>query len=277
MIDSKNIQAYINFLHFKKYLLPATQVLLEKWASLSDAEVRQNIDALYTHWGIANETAAAYELEFITSSTKQDVSIPSEAVAILAVHNDEPVVTENSIPKNNTRKYAVMGICLLLIIAAIFWFNKKEEPTGPPSETALEQELKQAQETISQEQLIRDQRDSLQQVAKQKQLEKVQDFKANRNKYVQQSVSYDYDKMFGGIKKVAITVNNKSDFKLNEVVVQLQYIKKNGEVYESQKVSVYNVQPHKTATVAGPSSKRGTKMSSTIISVQSDELEESIK
>jgi len=274
MMDHNNIQAYINFLHFKKYLLPASNVLLEKWGSLSDAEIQGNLLALYNHWGIAAETAKAYEEEFHSLAANGSQASTPPPIETNTNLSAEPFDEINALPppKNNTRKYAYIGIVIVLIVAAIYWYTTKTEEVKPPSESALEQELKQAKETISQEQFIRDQRDSLEQIAKQRELEKIRDFESNKAKYVQQSVSYDYDGMFGGIKKVEVTVNNKSDFKLNEVVVQLQYIKKNDEVYETKNISVYNVSPHKTATVAAPSSKRGTKMKSTIVSVQSDEL-----
>lgn len=65
---------------------------------------------------------------------------------------------------------------------------------------------------------------------------------------------------FGGISKLELTVNNSSDYNLNLVVVQLDYIKANKEVYKTENLYFRDVAANSTATLDAPKSSRGNKI-----------------
>lgn len=283
MIATGNIQAYINFLHFKKYLLPATEALLAKWASLSDAEIRENLDGLYGHWGFDANAARAYEAEFLAMqqttgaplATPQPQAVAPPKAPLLTPPAYEGNIENSRDRSGNTVWYILTGIVLLLIAAGGIWWYNSHQPleAAQDKETQLIQKVEQANLAADRERRIREQRDSLQLQQTLEKEQKIYDFKANQGKYIQHKINYDYDGMFGGIKNVSVTVSNQSDFKMNEVTVQLQYIKKNGDLYETKKVSVYNIPARQSRTITAPGSKRGTKMQSRIIGIQSDETE----
>jgi hypothetical protein len=65
---------------------------------------------------------------------------------------------------------------------------------------------------------------------------------------------------FGGISKLALTVKNSSDYDLSLVVVQLEYIKANNEVFKTENLYFRDVAANSTVTVDAPKSGRGNKI-----------------
>jgi hypothetical protein len=65
---------------------------------------------------------------------------------------------------------------------------------------------------------------------------------------------------FGGISKLALTVKNSSEYDLNLVVVQLEYIKANKEVFKTENLYFRDVAANSTVTVDAPRSSRGNKI-----------------
>jgi hypothetical protein len=57
MINQKNILAFVQYLYLQKYQTDAPQALLDKWAKLSDAEIKTNLAALFTSWQYSNAQA----------------------------------------------------------------------------------------------------------------------------------------------------------------------------------------------------------------------------
>ena len=83
---------------------------------------------------------------------------------------------------------------------------------------------------------------------------------ANILTYVTAKATYESNNFFGGISDVKVTVTNTSPCTVDEAVVELTYIKKNGEVYEMETVSAYNLLPHAATTIRGSGCPRGTAM-----------------
>lgn len=65
---------------------------------------------------------------------------------------------------------------------------------------------------------------------------------------------------FGGISKLALTVKNTSEHTLSLVVVQLEYLKANKEVFKTEDIYFRDVAPNATLTVDAPRSGRGSKI-----------------
>ncbi len=73
---------------------------------------------------------------------------------------------------------------------------------------------------------------------------------------------------FGGIFDLQLTVNNSSKFVLDEVVVEIQYIKPNGEPLKAEKVRFKAVPAHGTSTLSIPPNNRGTKVNFHILNIR---------
>jgi hypothetical protein len=74
---------------------------------------------------------------------------------------------------------------------------------------------------------------------------------------------------FGGISKLALTVKNTSDYELNLVVVQLEYLKANKEVYKTENLYFRDIAANSTLTVDAPRSSRGNKINYKITLINS--------
>jgi hypothetical protein len=65
MINNQNITAYINYLHQKRTNQNASNELLQKWGSLSNAEIPTQLQNLYAHWGLDAASAQTHERNFL--------------------------------------------------------------------------------------------------------------------------------------------------------------------------------------------------------------------
>jgi len=267
MISGENIQQYINFLHEKRYNEPADDELLNRWKSLNDFEIIQQLQGLYNYWGIDSMTAAMYERLFIQSQPLPP-TLEKKPIPVVSDYIDNTKTKKPSRFRN-----FIIGLiaATILVIAFFLW---KRTGTLSKTNTELQKRVQQVKDSISQERAIRLQEEQAIQRQAFEKAQKLKAIKGNINKFITQKVTYDYNDFFGGIDNVKVTVSNNSDFKMNEVTVQLSYIKKNGELYETQNVTIFNIPAHERKTVSGPESKRGTSMGSKITSVQSDELDE---
>ncbi|HYE55127.1 MAG TPA: hypothetical protein VD996_09800, partial [Chitinophagaceae bacterium] len=82
----------------------------------------------------------------------------------------------------------------------------------------------------------------------------------NLEKYVAVS-SNDYQVgPFGGISKLALTVKNSSEYDLNLVVVQVEYLKVNKEVFKTENLYFRDVAANSSLTLDAPRSTRGNKV-----------------
>ena len=204
---------------------------------------------------------------------------PTPAVTPQTAPVSTPAYEDNVVNSNDRSGsalwYIIIGVVVLLVAGTGIWWYYRQQPPAEvqDQDKQLLQKVEQANLAADRERRLREQKDSLQLQQTLQKEQKINDFKANQGKYIQHKINYDYDGTFGGIKNVSVTVSNQSGFKMNEVTVQLQYIKKNGDLYETKKVSVYNIPAQQSRTITAPGSKRGTKMQSRIIAIQSDETE----
>jgi hypothetical protein len=65
---------------------------------------------------------------------------------------------------------------------------------------------------------------------------------------------------FGGISKLELTVKNTSDYDLNLVVVQVDYLKVNKEVFKTENIYFRDIGANSSVTLEAPRSTRGNKV-----------------
>ncbi|KAA5533516.1 hypothetical protein F0919_13325 [Taibaiella lutea] len=264
MISGQNIRQYINFLHEKRYNAPADEELLDRWNSLNDFEIIQQLQGLYNFWGIDNITAAMYERLFIQSPYLPPM--PQAEPTEIASDNIGNTKTKRS---SGLRNFIIGLIAIAVLILAFFLW--KRAGTMSNTNTELQKRMQQVKDSISQEQAIKLQQEQEAQRQAYEKAQKIKIIKDNIGRFVTQKVTYNYDGFFGGIDDVHVTVSNNSDFKIDEVTVQLSYIKKNGELYDTQYITVSNIPARGQKTVSAPESKRGTSMNSKLGKVVLDE------
>jgi hypothetical protein len=87
---------------------------------------------------------------------------------------------------------------------------------------------------------------------------------ANTNEYTSNGL--------GGISNLDITITNNTNYILDEVMVEVEYIKKNGGIFNVEKLVMKNINPNDTKSLRAPDSNRGKTVRVSIKSIYSKQL-----
>ncbi len=96
--------------------------------------------------------------------------------------------------------------------------------------------------------------------------------KAHIDEYIHVTNSGYTSRFFGGISGLKVTVVNSSDFEMDLIVVNVNYIKENGTVFKTETIQFNQLRPHESLTRPAPESKRGVQVETSIASVRSVEV-----
>lgn len=97
--------------------------------------------------------------------------------------------------------------------------------------------------------------------------------RSNWSNFITAQCSDYKQKVLGGISDLYITAINKSEFKVEYMMVCISYIKLNGDVYETQYLEFNNIAPNTSQRQRAPDSKRGATVGNfKILKVQSNNL-----
>jgi len=89
--------------------------------------------------------------------------------------------------------------------------------------------------------------------------------------------SNEYKKVaFGGIRDLQLTVTNDSKYVLDNVIVELQYIKPNELPLKTENIRFTSIEPNSTSTIRVPDTNRGIKVVFRIINVKSRQMDEGV-
>ena len=89
---------------------------------------------------------------------------------------------------------------------------------------------------------------------------KNRNYRNNSEKYIRVSTNqYTYSEL-GGISNLDVIVTNDTDYMLNEVNVNVDYIKDNGDIFKSEIVTLNNIPAHQNKSTSAPESNRGTSV-----------------
>ncbi len=73
----------------------------------------------------------------------------------------------------------------------------------------------------------------------------------------------------GGIYNYKVTVHNDTDYPIDKVTVKVTYIKEDGGVHKTEQMTFANIAPHKTSMKKAPDSNRGTKVTNSVVKIES--------
>ncbi|WP_124020669.1 DUF4339 domain-containing protein [Flavobacterium aquariorum] len=101
---------------------------------------------------------------------------------------------------------------------------------------------------------------------------KNRNYRNNIEQYVGASTNrYSYNEL-GGISNLDIIVTNNTEYLLDEVNVNVDYIKDNGGIYKSEIVTIYNIPAKQDKSASAPESDRGTSVEAKIQTISSKKL-----
>jgi hypothetical protein len=129
--------------------------------------------------------------------------------------------------------------------------------------TANTNKINQLQNQVSSEQEAREQEKA--QVKERNDLLtlKNMEYRNNWDKYIRVEEDENYEKIWsGGIKNLQVTVNNDTEYSVDEVVVKVYYILANGTPFETREFSLYNIPAKSFKTDPAPASKTNPQVNS---------------
>ncbi len=89
--------------------------------------------------------------------------------------------------------------------------------------------------------------------------------------------SNDYKRVaFGGIRNLQLTVTNNSKYELDNVIVELQYLKPSEEPLRTENIKFKGVAPNGTSTIRVPDTNRGIKINYKIINIESKQSNDAV-
>lgn len=160
-----------------------------------------------------------------------------------------------------------LSIASFIFLAIIFFANRRGNESGPANADTAR--VANPKKTPQQEQEERER----QRIALQKAQQIIdREYRNNWSKYITYKTSDFEVGFFGGISELEITVNNNTENLIDKVVVQVDYIKESGDLWESKHVVVTNMPPGASKTVKAPESSRGIKIKTMITSITSKSL-----
>ncbi|MBP6754951.1 MAG: DUF4339 domain-containing protein [Bacteroidia bacterium] len=102
--------------------------------------------------------------------------------------------------------------------------------------------------------------------------EKNKNYRNNWNNYISVSTNqYSYYEI-GGIENLQIIVTNKTEYKIDEITVNVCYEIDNGNCYKTEEITIYNIPPKSQKSESAPNSGRGKNVTLNIIGIYSDKM-----
>ena len=182
-------------------------------------------------------------------------------------YKPENVIYELPAKKNNTFRNVFIGIGaigIIYLLAAIFLNANTTEAQPFNTETAVE---------VIDEPAVRLE---YQEAEKAKVNEDItaknREIRSNITDYVNVVTNtYSVDAL-GGITNLDVVIQNSTLFLLDEVFVEVTYIKENGNAFKIELVTLYNIPAKQDKSASAPDSERGLSVEVKVIGIRSKKL-----
>lgn len=181
--------------------------------------------------------------------------------------------------KNRNAAYFIAFLLIIIAGLLVFIFSSQKKNNELLADALSHQRIEYEQKMIAErdkfEETLKQQREAMEEQSDREAAWIAKDVKVdeavkNITTFLKVSVSFK-DKLIGGVENVNVSVTNTSDFKMEQVTVKLSYQKK-GTEYTSKTVTLYEVQPHATATITAPEGAYGNSVKGIIYKVKSAAL-----
>lgn len=97
-------------------------------------------------------------------------------------------------------------------------------------------------------------------------------YRHNWQQFIAVTTSDYHTGFLGGIKDLQIIVRNQTEYSLDNVVVAVQYMRGNGDVFKTEQYTVNNVPAQGKQLVNASASRKGQKVQLKLISITSQEM-----
>lgn len=223
-------------------------------------------------WTTANDIEELKTL-FIGQSKPPPLMKPSP-LPIEELKNIEQIPFNHEVFPKKKKSYLIsILIGGILIVACLIGWLVYQNSQNSASIENLSEEVGTTKQNIQTEGNEADHQEAERQRINRANTEKNMNFRNNWQNYIQvnnnePSVNY----TLGGISEFNVYVNNQTSYLLDQVDVYVQYIRKNGDIYQEKTVSIFNVPAGSTETGFAPSSVNGVKVSCSISKIISKKM-----
>ena len=206
------------------------------------------------------------DIQFVSASnaTKLEGSNPLSAIENAKTKTPPPIPVHKKLITGKFSKktglFILAGIAMLSLSSALIVKKNHKHP--------VEQNIVQA--TTSTPRVVNDIKTTEGKTSSTEEKEKL--VRKNWREYIHVNNSnYAYG-VIGGINNLSVLFYNKSDYRLEQVVAKITYIKANGKPWKSKLVSVFNVAPHSERKETLPKVNRGKSVEVNVEKVVSKEM-----
>lgn len=150
----------------------------------------------------------------------------------------------------------VIGAILIVGVFAIGFLTKPSEAEEKLEEIKADSIYKEDEKTKINSQIT----------------EKNKNYRNNWQDYISVSTNeYSYYEI-GGIENLEIIATNKTEYKIDEITVNICYVIDNGNCFENKEITIYNILPKSQKSEPAPNSKRGKNVELNISEIYSDKM-----
>ena len=171
------------------------------------------------------------------------------------------------VKKNNTVRnifFAFGIIAIVFLLGMLFLFtNTNDAP--PYNAEGAEEVIDSAAVVLENAEPVRDEISAAL-------TEKNRSLRNSIENYVGATTNYYTADPLGGLTNLDVSVTNNTEYLLDEVVVEVEYIKDTGGIYKTEIVSLYNIPANQDKFVSDPDSDRGTSVRVKLTNISSKAL-----
>ena len=172
---------------------------------------------------------------------------------------------QNYYPKSNLKRNLIIGGAILIALVVIGFISSNSQSNSYGSEPSSYNANVNENTAVSEAEIERQRINSA--ITK-----KNMNFRNNWQTYLTASTNQYQYREIGGIFNLAVIFTNNTDCKMDEVKVNVNYIKDSGGIYKTETVIFYNVMPGTQQSEQAPNSDRGTSVQLEISQAYSDKM-----
>lgn len=194
-------------------------------------------------------------------------NVVSNTVHPPTFHKPENVIQESPAKKTNMVRNVFIGMgtmALLYLLAFAFLSSSSSEAQPYNTETA--------EQVIDEPAVQLDNQEDEQARLNAEITAKNRKIRNSIDSYVGASTNTYTVDAIGGITNLDAVVQNNTLFLLDEVDVEIEYIKENGTIFKTELVTIYNIPGKQDKSASAPDSERGLSVNVKVISIRSKEL-----
>lgn len=168
----------------------------------------------------------------------------------------------DNLKKKKSSTFILILTSAFVVVFIIGWLvfqNKNQAETL----SQVQQQVVTQQQVLTEQQKAETERQRINEAITAKNM----NYRNNWRQYINIGRSTYQFSTLGGIESFPVNVVNNSEYMLDEVVVNINYIKTSGETYKTESITINNIPANSYKNGTAPSSNRGTSISTEIASI----------